>query len=100
MLTILISKLLRLKKNRTFIAKKSNTFEEEKNVAEKAPVDEVKMDDLTNIESKSEKKLRKKSSFILVISDFYYIDSAYNLKKTLGQANALKINYSTRKGTY
>ena len=63
-------------------AKESNTFEEEKNVAGKAPVNEIKMDDLAKKDSKVEKSGEKKN-FILVISDFYYIDSANNLKKDL-----------------
>jgi len=36
-----------IKKNKKFVAKKSNTFDEEKNVADKAPVDEIKIDDIT-----------------------------------------------------
>ncbi len=71
------------KKNKTFVAKESNTFEEEKNVSKKAPVDEVKMDDLTKVEIKTKKKMDKKSNFILVVSDFYYEDSANNLMEEL-----------------
>ena len=74
---------MKLKKNITFIAKKSETFEEEKNVSEKAPVDEIKMNDLTKDATKTEKKANKKSNFILVISDFYYEESAIILKKDL-----------------
>ena len=66
-------KLLNIKKNKTFIAKEGSTFDEEKNVAEKAPVDEIKMDDLTKVQIKKLKKIKKKlRNFILVISDFYY----------------------------
>ena len=36
-----------IKKNKTFIAKEGSIFDEEKNVADKAPVDEIKMDDIT-----------------------------------------------------
>ena len=75
--------IIETKKNKTFIAKKSNTFEEEKNVSEKAPIGEVKVDDLSKSENKSKKKIDKNENFILVISDFYYIDSANNLKKAL-----------------
>ena len=49
-----------LKKNKTYIAKKTNTFEEEKKVADINPVNEVKMDYLTKIEFKNKKKLNKK----------------------------------------
>ena len=58
-------------------------FDEEKNVVEKVPVDEVKMDDLASGENEIEKKKIKSKNFILVISDFYYLDSANNLKKEL-----------------
>ena len=47
--------IIETKKNKTFIAKEGNTFEEEKNVAGKAPVNEIKMDDLTKKDSKVEK---------------------------------------------
>jgi len=73
-----------VKKNKTFIAKKTNTFEEEKNVAEKAPVDEVLMNDIT-LESNINKKKSSKISFILVINDFYYFDSAKKLKNELSK---------------
>jgi len=77
--------IVETKKNKTFIAKKSEIFEEEKNVSEKAPVDEIKMDDLTKTkdETKIEKKKTVSKNFILVISDFYYLDSANNLKNEL-----------------
>jgi len=75
--------IIETKKNKKFIAGEGNTFEEEKNVSGKAPVEEIKVDDLSKQENKSKKKLVKKSNFVLVINDFYYIDSANNLKKTL-----------------
>jgi hypothetical protein len=86
--------LIEVKKNKTFIAKKSNTFDEEKNVAAQAPVDEVKMDDLTEV--KSEKIRKKEISFILVISDFYYEDSANSLMKDLIKKNNFS-NISVKK---
>ena len=75
--------VIEYKRNKTFVAKESNTYDEEKNVALKVPVDEVKVDDLSQKEIKTEKKLSKKTSFILVIADFYYFDSANNLKMQL-----------------
>tara|TARA_Y100000310_G_scaffold158453_1_gene157858 strand:+ start:49 stop:804 length:756 start_codon:yes stop_codon:yes gene_type:complete len=85
-----------LKKNKTFIAKKANTFEEEKKAADINPVNEVKMDDLTKIEFKTKKKLNKKSNYILVISDFYYEDSARNLMEELVKKNKMN-NISVEK---
>ena len=72
-----------IKKNKTFVAKEGNTFEEEKNVSKKAPVDEVKIDILTEQDVNTKKKIVKKNNFILVINDFYYFDSANDLKKVL-----------------
>ena len=42
----LILKLILISKNSTFVAKKAKMFEEEKNVAEKAPVDGIQINDL------------------------------------------------------
>ena len=41
------------------------------------------MDDLSLNKKKKKKTYKEKSNFILVISDFYYIDTANNLKKDL-----------------
>jgi len=78
-----------IKKNKTFIAKESNTFEEEKNVADKAPVDEIEMDEITKSKEKIIKKIAKKNNFLIVISDFYYQESAVNLKKELSKKISL-----------
>ena len=77
--------VIEIKKNKKFIAKESNIFDEEKNVAEKAPVDEIKMDNLLKVEIKSETKseAKRKNKFILVINDFYYHESANNLMNEL-----------------
>ena len=72
-----------IKKNKTFIAKEGSIFDEEKNVAMKAPVDEIKMDDLTLDKSKNIKSKDEKNSFIILISDFYYVASANRLKEEL-----------------
>ncbi len=71
-----------IKKNLKFIAKKGNMFEEEKNVADKAPVEKIEMADLS-IEKKSNTKSKKPTSFVIIISDFYYLDSAKKLKSEL-----------------
>ena len=71
------------KKNKTFVAKESNTFEEEKNVAGTVSTNEIKMSDITINKSETKKKSDEKNNFILVISDFYYEDSANNLMEEL-----------------
>ena len=72
-----------LKKNEKFVAKEGSIFDEERNVADKAPVDAVVMDDITKTETQKVVEKTKKNNFILVISDFYYEDSAIDLKKDL-----------------
>jgi hypothetical protein len=75
--------ILEVKKNKTFLAKESNIFDEEKNVAEKVPVDQVQMDDLNQNNDIAKEIKKKKSFYNLIISDFYYEDSAINLKNDL-----------------
>ena len=52
--------IIELKKNKTFVAKESDIFEEEKRVAEKVPVNAIKIDDLSYKKSDDTKKKRKK----------------------------------------
>ena len=85
--------VVEMKKNKKFIAKEGNTFDEEKNVADKAPVDEIKMNDLTVEKSNENDELKKKEKFIIVISDFYYKDSAISLKNDLLNKIPLKNIY-------
>ena len=75
--------IIEVKKNKTFIAKESNTFDEEKKVAGTAPIDEIKMDDLTQNNETVTTKVVKNYTFILVVGDFYYLKSAEDLKKEL-----------------
>lgn len=74
-----------IRDNALFIAKKSKTFDEEKKVADKAPVDSISVNDLNE---KIEKKIvikKKNFSYIVKIADFYY-------KKTADEmANRIKI---------
>ena len=72
-----------IKKNKKFVAKEGNTFDEEKNVADKAPVEKIKMDVLTKNNETDEEKLDENNFFILIVNDFYYQDSADSLKNEL-----------------
>ena len=77
--------IIEIKKNKKFIAKEGNTFEEEKKVADTAPVDKIEMDDLTASEIKKNKEVSKKEKFMIVVSDFYFRDSAVSLKNDLSK---------------
>ena len=88
--------IIELKKNKLFVAKDGEIFEEEKNVADKVPVTEVKMNDITITKENFSKKIKKKKNFIISISDFYYLESATNLKTELKKKINLK-NISIKK---
>ncbi|MDC3007205.1 hypothetical protein OAY86_02465 [Candidatus Pelagibacter sp.] len=63
-------------KNSTFVAKKAKMFDEEREVAEKAPVDGIQINDL-NIKKKKKKPITVKPfSYSIKIADFYYKDTA------------------------
>ena len=68
--------IILVSKNSTFIAKKAKMFDEERKVAEKAPVDGIQINDL-NTEKKQEKVTKYKNfSYSIKIADFYYKDTA------------------------
>jgi len=71
--------LILISKNSTFVAKKAKTFDEEKKVAEKAPVDGIIIDNLGKTEKKENKIIKRKFSYLIKIADFYYKDSAESM---------------------
>ena len=61
----------------TFIAKKAKTFEEEKKVAQKAPIDGIKISNLgKNNDAVKSKIANEKFSYSIKIADFYYKKTA------------------------
>jgi hypothetical protein len=72
--------LVLISQNSTFIAKKAKTYNEEKKVAEKAPVDGIQIDNLGDVNQlKNEAKKDNIFSYSIKIADFYYKDSAKNM---------------------
>ena len=72
-----------ISKNSTFVAKKTKTFEEEKKVAEKAPVDQIQIKDLGNNAKKNIKIKKEKFSYAIKIADFYFKKSAKEMKSRI-----------------
>ena len=62
--------------NSTFVAKKAKMFEEERRVAEKAPVDGIQINDLNVKKEKKKSDTVKLFSYSIKVADFYYNDSA------------------------
>ena len=67
-----------LKKNKSFIAKKAETHEEEKQLQVKAPIEKVKISNISKTVKKTSNKERK---FVIVLGNFYSFESANLLKK-------------------
>ena len=73
-----------------FVAKKAKMFDEEKSVAEKAPVDGIQINDLNVIKTKKKEVLNKEFSYSIKVADFYFKDTAQNMSKRI--KNELSIN--------
>ena len=68
--------ILEVLEDSIFVAKKAKTFEEEKKVANKAPVNNINISDLNTKQANTKNKLSKKFSYEIKIADFYFNDTA------------------------
>jgi hypothetical protein len=76
--------------NSTFIAKKAKTFDEEKNVSEKAPVEGITIDNLGIARKEKEKIKQPDFKYIIKVADFYYKDSAKIMINRISNETNLK----------
>ncbi len=72
-------KIQELNRNQSFIANKAKTYDEEREVAAKAPVDEIGIKDLSK-KKKNKIIIRTDFNYLIKIADFYYYKSAESLK--------------------
>ena len=82
--------ILEILDNSSFIAKKAKTFDEEKNVANKAPVESISINDLNSNDTLVNKDIKKKFSYIIKIGDFYFYDSAQLMIKRIKKDTKVK----------
>ena len=68
--------IIEISENSMFVAKKAKTFDEEKNVAKKAPVKSIDINDLNKNKIKNKKKKNKNFSYEIKIADFFFNDTA------------------------
>jgi len=82
-----------ISENSTFLAKKAKMYDEEKQVAEKAPVEGISINDLS-LNKKKNKRIQKKDKFnyIIKFADFYYENTAIMMQKRI--KNELNLNSS------
>jgi len=82
--------ILEILENSVFVAKKAKTFEEEKKVATKAPVNNISISDLNNTQIKSATKATNKFSYKIKIADFYFRDTALLLIDRINKETNVK----------
>ena len=76
--------------NSSFVAKKTKTWEEEREVAEKAPVDGIVINDLNKEKIKKKMVKSDKFSYSIKIADFYYEESAVEMLDRIKNETSLK----------
>ena len=79
-----------LGENSHFVAKISKTFDEEKKVASKAPVDEIKISNLSVTTEFKTKKIKRKFNYLIKIADLYFEDSANSLVLRIKNETSIK----------
>tara|TARA_B100000900_G_C20501976_1_gene684159 strand:+ start:332 stop:1084 length:753 start_codon:yes stop_codon:yes gene_type:complete len=79
-----------ISKNSTFIAKKAKTFDAEKNVANKAPIDGIQVNDLKKTKIKKKSKNDKKFSYSIKLADFYYKKTAQLMINRIKNETSIK----------
>ena len=83
--------LVLISENSTFVAKKAKTFNEEKKVAEKAPVDGIKIDNLgENIKKDNAVMNDNFFAYSIKVADFYYNDTAKSMIDRIKNETNLK----------
>ena len=89
----------KIRENKTFIAKKSKMFDEEKKVANKAPVKSISINEIGTPKSKKIDD-RKSFNYSIKITEFYFLKNANELKKRIENDTSLKnINIISIKDT-
>ena len=90
--------ILEVLEDTIFVAKRAKTFEEEKKVADKAPVNNINISDLNTKQANTKNELSKKFSYEIKIADFYFNETASLLvdriikETTIKDAKIKKIN--------
>ena len=82
--------LVLISKNSTFVAKKAKMFDEERSVAEKAPVDGIQINDLNLKKTIKKIKKNRKFSYSIKVADFYYKDTAEAMSDRIKKDTLIK----------
>ena len=82
--------ILEVSQNSVFVAKKAKMFEEEKKVADKAPVNSINISYLSKKVTSTKNQISKKFSYKIKIADFYFRDTALLLVDRINKETSIK----------
>jgi len=89
--------IVEISSDSVFVAKKAKIYDEEKNVAVKAPVNKISINDLNNVKNDNIDNSNTIFSYTINVADFYFKDSAMmmleriNLETSIRNAKIKKI---------
>ena len=76
--------------NSIFVANKAKTYDEEKRVAVKAPVNDISINDLNILKDNTKKDNSIKFSYTIKIADFYFNDNAVMMKNRISSVSLVQ----------
>jgi hypothetical protein len=82
--------ILEVLQDSVFVAKRAKIFEEEKKVANKAPVNNINISDLNIKKKDTINEISKKFSYEIKIADFYFFDTASFLVNRINKETPIK----------
>ena len=82
--------ILEVLEDAIFVAKRAKTYQEEKKVADKAPVNNINISDLNTKQANTKNELSKKFSYEIKIADFYFNDTASLLANRIIKETKIK----------
>ena len=82
--------VLEILENSIFVAAKAKTYEEEKSIAVKAPVNSISINDLNAVEKDVGKNQGIKFSYTIKIADFYFNDTALMMLDRIKMESSIK----------
>jgi len=85
--------IVAISENSMFVAKRSKTYDEEKKIADKAPVDSIIVNDINIKKLKIDNvEIKKKFSYSIKVADFYFKETAKSMMERI--KNETNINKS------
>ena len=82
--------ILEILENSIFVAQKAKTYDEEKKVAIKAPVNSISINNLNDVKDNNKETLGVKFSYTIKIADFYFKDTALMMLGRIKTESSIK----------